>query len=229
MTDGAEQVEQSLARLDELSKLHLTLGREMTEAYGGSLYGMDLLAYGALNRSRAHIAGFTQLIRAENLLCAEAILRLQLDTALRFSAAWLVESPHEFALEVLRGAQIRGLVDRSGKRMTDAYLVSCLAQEYPWVSKVYERTSGYVHFSSVHVLAAVTLKDEAEQRGRFEVKVSDVDKPLPQAIYTEAIDAFAASTEILLHYVHGWTLTKANPEAVSRVKRTSDPLPRADT
>jgi len=31
------------------------------EAFGGAMYGMDLLAAAALNRSKAHIAGFRTL------------------------------------------------------------------------------------------------------------------------------------------------------------------------
>jgi hypothetical protein len=58
----SESLEASLARLDHLDEAHLELARQMFEAFGGALYGMDLLAAGALNRSKAHIAGFRQLI-----------------------------------------------------------------------------------------------------------------------------------------------------------------------
>ena len=47
--------------LAELEAVHLRLGKEMFEAFGGAMYGMDLLAAGALNRSKAHIAGFSTL------------------------------------------------------------------------------------------------------------------------------------------------------------------------
>ena len=48
----------------------------MLEASGGALYGMDLLAAGALNRSQPHIVGFRQLVEAKNLICGGALLRL---------------------------------------------------------------------------------------------------------------------------------------------------------
>jgi hypothetical protein len=92
----SESLEESLAKLVPLDEAHLELGKQMFNAFGGALYGMDLLAAGALNRSKAHIAGFRQLIEAKNLICAGALLRLQLDTALRFHAAFLVEQPHDF-------------------------------------------------------------------------------------------------------------------------------------
>jgi hypothetical protein len=195
----------------------------MVEAYGGALYGMDLLAIGALNRSKAHIAGFRILIEAKNMICAGALLRLQLDTAMRFFAAFLVEQPHDFAIAILRGEKVRDLKDRAGKRMTDAYLSQRLGEEFEWVPRVYERTSGYVHLSSTHLMSALSPSSENDSDDRrFTGKISAEDKPLPEAIYIEAADAFRAATDILLRYVEGWIFTKANPELVQQWKRERD-------
>ena len=188
----------------------------MAKAYGGALYGLDLLAFGALNRSKAHIAGFRSLLRERNLLCAGALLRLQIDTALRFFAASLVESPHGFAIDVLSGKQIRDIRDRSGKRLTDAYLVSRLGEEYEWIPRVYERTSGYVHFSATHIMAALSPTEDPADSTGIEMKISAIDKPLPESLYIEACDAFCSSTEVLLEYVRAWVFTKANPEQVAK-------------
>jgi hypothetical protein len=221
-TKLSNSLEGSLARLAEMDAAHLELGTEMFNAHGGVLYGMDLLASGALNRSKAHIAGFRTLIKAKNLICAGALLRLQLDTAMRFFAAFLVEKPHDFAIAVLGGKRVRDLRDRNGEAMTDAYLVRKLGEEFDWVPRVYERTSGYVHFSSTHMMSALTPKDGDAGEGQslqFEIKVAAKDKPLPQWIYIETSDAFCAATEIFLRYVHGWVFTKANPELVEKRKR----------
>ena len=195
----------------------------MFEACGGTFYGMDLLAAVELNRSKAHIAGFQQLVGAKNLICAGALLRLQLDTALRFYAAFLVEQPHDFALAVLGGTRVRDLKDRDGKEMTDAYLVEKLAQKFDWVPRVYERTSGYVHLSSTHLLSAMTPTEGASDSDRtIAIKIGAEDKPLPAWIYIEATDAFRAVTDVLLRYVHGWVFTKANPELVQKWQQDRD-------
>jgi hypothetical protein len=49
----------------------------------------------------------------EHVLIAATMLRFQLDAALRFHAAFLVEHPHEFALAVLRGDRVRDMKDRA--------------------------------------------------------------------------------------------------------------------
>jgi hypothetical protein len=216
----SESLEESIAQLAELNETHLELGRQMLEAFGGAVYGVDLLAAGALNRSKAHIAGFCHLVGTKNLICAGALLRLQLDTALRFYAAFRVDRPHDFALSVLAGKRVRDLKDTEGQRMTDAYLVRQLGKEFSWVPLVYERTSGYVHLSDVHLLSVMSIADDrAEAERSFTIKISEEDKPLPEWIYTEAIDAFRAATDILLHYIRGWVFTKANPELIQKWKR----------
>jgi hypothetical protein len=216
MNTGDNSISSSLESLEALRDDHVAIAKSMTQAYGGAMYGLDLLAYGALNRSRAHLTGFTSLVRARNLLCAGALLRLQLDTVLRFSAAWLVTDPHDFALDVLRGTRVRNLTDRSGKKMTDAYLVQMLSRDFDWVERVYERTSGYVHFSNVHMLSAITSAEDEGGDRILELKISDMDKPLPEELYLEAIEAFAECTHVLLWYVTGWAVTKAHPDSVAR-------------
>ncbi len=103
--------------------------------------------------------------------------------------------------------------------MTDAYLASKLGEEFEWVPRVYDRTCNYVHFSSTHLMSALSLKEGNGESLEFEIKISADDKPLPDWIYIEASDAFCAATDILLQYVHGWVFTKANPELIQKRKR----------
>ena len=70
-------------------------------------------------------------METRNLICAGALLRLQLDTALRFYAAFRVEKPHDFALAVLDGKRVRDLKDLDGQKMTDDYLVRKLGASFP--------------------------------------------------------------------------------------------------
>lgn len=129
-------------------------------------------------------------MEAKNLICAGALLRLQLDTALRFYAAFSVERPHEFALAVLEGKRVRDLKDQRGNKLTDAYLVQELGREFAWVLRVYERTSGYVHLPSAHLLSSIGLTDDAAAvAGSISIKISAEDEPLPEWIYVEAVDA----------------------------------------
>ena len=83
---------------------------------------------------------------------------MQLDTALRFYAGFIVHEPHEFAMNVLKGDRIDKMKDKDGNRMTDRYLVTQLANEYPWVEEVYERASNYVHYCLKLIFSAHSVR-----------------------------------------------------------------------
>lgn len=64
-------------------------------------------------------------------MCARALLRMRIDTAIRFSALRLVDNPNSFAKEVFSGKRIDKLKGRDGKQMKDARLVAPLAPDAP--------------------------------------------------------------------------------------------------
>src|SRR6516162_5203015 len=67
----------------------------------------------ALNRSISLVHGFCTLI-PDNYISAASLVRLQLDSAVRFTALWLVEDREEFAKNVSSGQQINRVKDRDG-------------------------------------------------------------------------------------------------------------------
>jgi hypothetical protein len=144
-----------LVKIDNQRDRHLKLGKAMLEADGCKLFSLDFLAVAALNRSLSNSSAFTQLVRAQNYLVAASLVRLQLDTFLRFFASYLVSDPHGFAKSVLAGAEVRKRKDRSGALMTDRYLVASVAAEFPWAPNVYKSTSGFIHLSDKHIWGAI--------------------------------------------------------------------------
>lgn len=215
-----EAVQNHLEMMDKAQRAQARLAKRMIEACGGAFWDLDLLAVAALNRSVSHCAGIKSLVEAWNIMCSGAILRLQLDTVLRFYAATLVENPQEFARAVLEGETIRKMKSREGKLLRDVYLVQKLGEEYPWVPSVYDATSGYVHFSDKHMFAA--LHHDA-QRG-FRMKVSPIDEETPEELYLEILEAFMAATDILAGYIEAWIATKSAPEWVEGARRMRNKL-----
>jgi len=214
----SEKILQKLSHLRSYHKPHLELSKYMLEAYERALYPLDLLAIAAMNRSLNLLDGFCMLIESKNFIAAAPLVRLQVDNALRFSAAFLVQEPHKFAIEVLKGTPIRKLQSRDNKKMTDRYLVEKMTEEFPWLPNVYEHTSGYIHLSEKHILNACYLSEEKEDQAKFSAKISLNDEFVPDDIYSEAIDAFKAATNILFKYIHGWAYTKDNPEVLEQLK-----------
>ncbi len=210
-----DEIENLLKILDDSYQTTNNRWIKMSEAYEGAMYGLDFLAGAALNRTQANVSAFTHLIRSRNLLIAGALIRIQIDTALRFYAAFLVEHPHDFAFKVLKGDRIDLEKDQKGNRLTDRYLVDNLSKEFDWIKRVYSKTSGYIHLSGTHIHHTI---EKLQDDGKFHVKISPEDKDLPDALYEEAMQAFIEAIKVLLKYIDGWIYTKNNPEIVEKAR-----------
>lgn len=212
----------TLTELRSYCEVHLKLAEFMLNAYDSTIYPLDILAVAALNRSLNLIFGFCTLVEARNFISAAPLLRLQIDTCLRFYASFIVDNPHDFALAVLKGTPINKQKDKGGNRMTDSYLVKMLSKEEPWVIKVYKQSSGYIHLSDKHIFNSMSSSPNGERS--MELRIGQEDAFVSDDLYLEAIAAFKAATELFLRYIHGWAFTKDNPKIVERLKKNSADL-----
>ena len=213
----SNSLESLLEKIDKERDRHLSLGRAMLEADGHKLFSLDFLAVAALNRSLSNSSAFTQLIRVQNYLVAASLVRLQLDTFLRFFASYLVSDPHEFASSVLAGTAVRKLKDRSGALMTDRHLVESVSSDFPWVPNVYRATSGFIHLSDKHIFSAI---QSAKDDGTFSMLIGSNPDRFPRELWVEMAGGFMAATDALFCYLEGWAFTKTNPHLV-QAGRTS--------
>lgn len=209
-------IDAALAKLEDRRDQMLDLAAQMMRAYGAALYELDLLVVAAMNRTSAQLAGFAAMVRARNYLCAAPMVRMQLDSALRVSAGLLVDNPHAFALDVLKGTQVRKMKSRDGKAMTDAYLLEKMSEMFPWVTRVYKKASGFVHLSEEHFFRSAAGVDEGTRAITF--RISPADDSLPEEAYLEMTGAFGAAIDILLELISSWVFTKANPEEAARLR-----------
>ena len=201
---NTNQLEQGLQKLQTSHQQLLDLAKEMLS--DASLYPMDLLTTAVLNRSLSLTDGFVELIRGNNSLAAIHLVRLHLDSLLRYSAAWLVKDPHAFAMEVFSGKSIKKIKDKTGALMTDAYLVKQLAEEYDWISGVYAETCGYVHLSQKHYQSA--LRKKAGEEDTVEAIISKGDGFIPHGLKLDSAGAMFEITNCIYEYVFGWADTK---------------------
>jgi len=186
------------------------------QADGGAIYPVDLLAIAVLHRSTNLIRGFAMLVKQRNFISAAPLLRLQIDNCLRFYAVYLVKDPHEFAKNVFKGVHISKMTDKSGKSLTDSHLAKRLSELHPWVKRVYERTSAYVHLSSTHIFNTFAPTTPEKQKERIQKLVFGRGDCFPtDELYEEATEAFIAATDVLFKYLVGWVETKSSPPKAS--------------
>lgn len=168
--------------------------RELLDACGNYLTGVGVYfqhfyLMGVARRTLAQSHAFRQLVEDRNHLVLFAIIRMQLDTALRLYALYWVEKPEEFARQVYMGGQVNRLKAADGQQMSDKYLKDKLSHRYPWIDDVYQNTSGAIHFSNRHILAAIRTKEGGE-RGEFEMLIGPNDRDHELEDYHELLAAF---------------------------------------
>ncbi len=215
----SSKLESLLGKIDEERERHVSLAKAILEADGCKLFSLDFLAVAALNRSLSNCSAFTQMVRAQNYLVAASLVRLQVDTFLRFFASYLVSDPHEFATSVLAGTEIRKLRDRSGVPMTDRHLAQSVSREFPWVHSVYKSTSGFIHLSNKHIFSAI---QSVQGDGRLSMLIGSNPERFSSELWVEMSEGFTAATEALFRYLEGWTFTKANPHLVQAARERVD-------
>lgn len=228
MTDSAKQgaspTEPGLAdRLKRIDRLESELTRKGAAILGkcASLGHADFFIFGALRRTLAQARGFRDLIAARNFPCAAAILRLQIDTAMRVNALSLVDEPDATCKAVLDGEQFNRLKDRDGKKMSDAYLREKLATSHSWISPVYERTSDFVHLSGRHFDVSIARTDDETRMAYFQISGHDPQRP--DETYFEVVDTFFESTKLAGQLILAFLMARHQREQVLASMPESDP------
>lgn len=203
-------IRKTLEELKQYQQKHRELEKTVIQANSGTLYPLDLLVLATLNRSAHLLRGFISLVEDRNFIAAAPLIRLQLDNCLRLFASTLVEDPHQFTLNIIAGQPVRRQRDRDNELMTDKRLVSQLAQHFPWVEKVYEVTSSYIHLSEKHFFHIMQASQEDRS---ISILLTDKEALVPDNLYLEAITTFRDITDILFGYlISGWIYTKNNPQ-----------------
>lgn len=196
-------------------KDHLDLLYKIMKADERALYGVDLVVMAVIQRSVSLIDGFTRMVEDENPLCANALLRLQLDNIIRLYACWLVDDPHSIAIRLLEGQPLHRVKSKDSKPLSDSYLASEASKLYPWLKRVYEKTSGFIHLSTPHMTAPVTKINED---GTMAVTVgSGLGREWTEEEALESLSAFGEATQSILHLSYSWLVTK---ESEGKKRRT---------
>lgn len=204
MTSQSEQADGSAASaLSDLQRAERELLDMFAHQVAGRPFGyQDIFLWGVGSRTLAQARAFRQCVEDRNSLVALAILRLQLDTVLRLYGLYWVTDPEEFAHQVFDGQQINRLKAADGQQMSDAYLRRKIKGIYPWIERVYESTSGLIHFSGRHMHSVIRLDDA--DTGEAELSIGPTSRHHRLSDYAEPLEAFAHCTLIVVEAVRDW-------------------------
>lgn len=177
---------------------------------GGKLYHLDFYLNGTYSRALSLIDGFLNLLESRNYMAASHLVRPYLDNFLRLFAAHLVKNPNEFANQVMKGKKVEEFFDKENEKqaLKDWYLRNKASELYPWISEVYNQTSGYIHFSSKHIYNSIVKVDE--EKGTIDTFLTKFDsKSVTDLNRIEAVLVMIEISNCILEYAYGWARTKS--------------------
>jgi hypothetical protein len=181
VTTRFPRLEASLRFLESQQDAHFdVVGRLCGSSSGHDavpLFEIDVVLLSVLNRSLDLIDGFRATFDRWNLTSAAPQVRMQVDNLLRLNLV-LVAPPNTVAKILLSGERVSRHVDPlappgSKVKLTDSKLREHARPNFPWLDRVYESASEWVHFSGSHIGVTMQLENEgASVSGRFP---SDID------------------------------------------------------
>lgn len=187
----------------EITKIFmLPAGTPLTYA---SLFGM-----GTGRRAIALSSGFRTMVKECNSLCAMPIVRMQLDTTIRLYAGFFVDDHQQFCCDVLTGKQIDRIKSDENQPMKDRYLVERLAKKYPWMTDVYSKTSGYIHFSRHHIQEALRI----DQGNNAQMVIGPNDFDREPKHFLELMQCMLHLNEIINFALQDWFARMCDPDGI---------------
>ena len=170
------------------------------------------LIYSVMVRSYSLADGFIDAFDSWNPIVAAPLLRMQIDNLVRLSYMARAPSATDVARYVVGGGEFRNLKDTDGKLLTDARLLEHAKPFHPWIEPVYKATSGWVHFSPVHVYAGTRIRREDDGKGMtLEMEIPLRPERVPLSALQELIGAMVKATEQVFGYAEVWEQRKGLP------------------
>ena len=107
-----------------------------------------------------------------------------------------------YAHSLYSGRPVNKYKDKHGERLTDKYLARRLSVLHPWVERVYEETSEFIHFTSRNIFQAMGKLDDEERS--FEMLIAARDRERPEQDYFEIVHAFDHVTYLVAQFSAEW-------------------------
>lgn len=154
------------------------------------------------------------------MMCGRALVRMQIDTVSRLSAYAYVDNAEEMASKIIGGTSLKKFKSTDGKKLTDAYLIDRISIHHEWVRRVYDSTSGDVHFSEKQFLSSISSMVDDENRRIVNLQISQFDTNYPESSWSEIIACFSELCEILKELISIYSVEKAANKALQPAQKT---------
>lgn len=179
---------------------------------GTAIPDIEWYALAAIKKTASITHAFCTLVRAKNTLSAAALVRLQLDTAMRIFGLTLVADVESAGTWLMNDKSYRKLKARTGEALSDAFLHRKLDEKYPGLSEAYEAASAYVHLSGRHIKTGLW-----SQKGSSILffHLNGTDDARPNDWFADIIDSFDQATKLTAELIGEFLVTRSRNRSES--------------
>lgn len=141
------------------------------------LYTTDMWCMAVANVSCSNITAFTELSRKNMHLAAIVFIRMHLDCLLRLFSSFIITPMHDWTeMLSLSGESIskcKVIVNGKPKPVTQRFLCEQITavEKVDWVSRVFDKTSRFIHPSDIHFRSALIDKKEKDNLADFSLQI----------------------------------------------------------
>jgi len=143
------------SRLARVRAMALEIERLPDNTYaplGSSLADVEWFSLAAVTKSTSNAHAFELMVTSKNTIAAAAIVRMQIETAMRLFGLTLVDDAESTGVQLMKGEKYSSLRMRNGgPKLVDKILHQELSKLYAWVTGAYELSSAYVHLDRVNI------------------------------------------------------------------------------
>lgn len=125
---------------------------------GTQLAGIEWFSLCAMVKTGANAKAFLQALEANNVLICYALIRLQIDVALRIYGFRYFEDVDQAGEMLMEGAKYNS-IPANPKRLSDKTLVDLMEQEFSGLKELYEYASEDVHLTGKVIQRQILPKD----------------------------------------------------------------------
>jgi len=205
-----EQIGQKLELLKTANDQYQDLFLDMCRADNGNMFPIDLLMQGIMQRSISLVDSVILLFEHKKYLTVMELLRNHLETLLTIYAIFIVDEPHEFSTNLMRGKKkTSDYKDKSGEKMSYSRLMRKFSQdsenrEFNFDDKLYSKLSSFTHISNRHISYA--FKNDKTFSNKLRLQLGDREISFDEKL--EVLNLVITITRAQCKYIIGWTETK---------------------
>jgi hypothetical protein len=184
-------LEAHLRRIEQVPVALTKIPGEYLGPLGTKIPDIDWYILAAIKKTASLVHAFCVLARAKNTLAAAALIRLQLDTAMRVFGLSLVDDVDAAGARLMNDESYRKLKSREGEFLLDTVLHRKLNEQYPGLTEAYEATSSYVHLSGAHIKTGLSARPDSPV---LFFHLNGTDDARPDEWFADIVDSFDQAT-----------------------------------